>query len=216
MNRPVGIEDLESALMARAKALAEEYLVHARRTRDQILADATERLRLREDREILAAKAAAERLYRQRVQAAEIRFEEELDRFRWALVRRVMDALPARLEELAADETRYRPLLSRYLARAAKAIESEALAASLNERDLARYGGRWEAFCREAGVAKAVALARTPIACRGGVRVSSADGRIRIDDTFEGRLERMQEELQAVIMERLFAAMTHVRAMMDG
>lgn len=216
MNRHVGVGDLESALMARAKALAEEYLVHARRTRDQILSDATERLRLREDREILAAKAAAERLYRQRVQAAEIRFEEELDRFRWGLVRRVMEALLDRFDKIAADETRYPPLLQQYLTRAAESIESDALIAELNEPDLARYSGRWEEFCREAGITKQIELRRAPIACRGGVRVSSRDERIRIDDTFEGRLERMQEELQAVVMERLFAAMTNVRAMMDG
>lgn len=216
MSPRASVEELESALIARAKALAEEYLVHARRTRDRILGDAAERLRLREDREILAAKAAAERLYRQRVQAAEIRFEEELDRARWALVRRVLDALPARLAAIAADAPRYRVLLQRYLAGAADAIEREALVAELNERDLARYGGRWSEFCGEAGVTKPVELAGAPIACSGGVRVSSRDGRIRIDDTFEGRLERMQEELQAVIMERLFAAMTNVRAMMDG
>ncbi len=201
------LSDLESALLQRARTLADEYLAHARRTRDQIIADANERLRLREEREILAAKALAERTYRQRVQANEIRQQEELDRVRWALVRQVIDVLPARLAQVAEDERRYLPLLARYLAHAAQAIERDALVAELNACDHARLAKRWEAFCREAGVQKNIALAPEPLAnSQGGVRVRSADGKIGVDNTFEGRLERMQDDLHRVVTERLFAS----------
>jgi len=211
-----GIEELEAALLARARALADEHLANARRTRDQILADGAERLRLREEREILAAKAAAERLYRQRVQAAEIKLAEELDRLRWSLVLEALEKMRSRLAALPADEKRYDTLLERYVAQAAEAIERDELVAELNDRDAARLAGRWEAWCRDAGVAKRLRLAPQPIACAGGARVSSADGAIRIDNTFEGRLERMQEALQRTVMERLYAATADVRAMIGG
>src|SRR5690349_12571953 len=106
---PIG--DLETALIARAKALADEHMAHARRSRDQILADANERQRLREEREILAAKAVAERAFRQRQQAAEIKQQEEVDRLRWNLVLAVMAHLPTEIEKLITDEKTYLPLM---------------------------------------------------------------------------------------------------------
>lgn len=216
MSPRAGIEELEAALLARAKALAEEHLANARRTRDQILADGAERLRLREEREILAAKAAAERLYRQRVQAAEIKLAEELDRLRWSLVLDMIEKLRPRLAALVADEKRYDALLKRYVAHAAQAIEREELVAELNARDHARLAKGWDAWCRDAGSGKRVRLSPEAIECVGGARVSSTDGAIRIDNTFEGRLERMQEAVQRAIMERLYAATADVRAMFGG
>jgi V/A-type H+-transporting ATPase subunit E len=35
------------------------------------------------------------------------------------------------------------------------------------------------------------------------MRVSSTDERIRVDNTFEGRLERLRQRIQQVILERL-------------
>jgi len=48
MKRAVNIEELEASLIARAKTLAEEYLTHANRNREQITSDANKRLNLRE------------------------------------------------------------------------------------------------------------------------------------------------------------------------
>lgn len=212
----VNIEELEAALLARAKTLAEEYLAHAQRNRDQVIADANERLRLREEREILAAKASAERNYRQRVQASEIKQQEEFDRLRWSLVRAVMDRLPQRLTEVTADEKQYLPLLRTYLAQAAEVIERDELVAEVNQRDYTRLSKNWDGFCRDAGVKKHVVLAPDPIPCTGGIRLRSADDTIRVDNTFEGRLERMEEALQQVVMERLFASATQLGVMFGG
>jgi hypothetical protein len=116
MNQTVNIKELETALITRAKTLAEEYLAHATGNRDQIISDASKRRNLREEREILTAKAAAERRFRQRVQAAEIKQQEELDRLRWGLIQKVMQELSTRFTQVAADEKVYLPLLRRYLA----------------------------------------------------------------------------------------------------
>lgn len=216
MNKQVQIEELESALIARAKALAEEHLANARRTRDQIIADANERQRLREEREILAAKAAAERTFRQHQQAAEIKQQEEVDRLRWELVRGVMDRLTAELKRLSHDEKTYLPLLRKLLVQAAGAIEGEELVAELNAPDHARLAKDWEAFCRAAGVKNPIALAPDPIVCLGGVRVRNVEDSIRVDNSFEGRLEHLQEALHQVVMERLFASTAHIGAMIGG
>ncbi|HYA37284.1 MAG TPA: V-type ATP synthase subunit E family protein [Candidatus Methylomirabilis sp.] len=216
MNTKAGIDDLEAALLARAKALAEEHLVNARRTCDQIISDANEHLRLREESEILAAKTQADRIYRQRVQAAEIKYQEELDRLRWDLVRGVVERLPRELEKTAADEKSYLPLLRRFLARAVTAIEDPEIVAAVNARDHKRLAKIWEDFVREAGVTQHVVLAPQPIVCTGGVQVRNVDDTIRIDNTFEGRLEQLQEALHQVVMERLFASTANIGAILGG
>lgn len=216
MSAQAPIEDLENALIARAKALADEQLTNAKRARDQILRDAAERLRLREDREILAAKAAAERGFRQRVQASEIKQQEELDRVRWQLVREVLDAIPAELEGVVADAKRYSALLRKLLAQAARAIDDPQLVAELNARDHERLAPQWDAVVRESGIKTTVTLAPDPIACIGGVRVRNADDTIRVDNTFEGRLDRLHEPIYQLVTERLFAAAAHRGAMFGG
>jgi V/A-type H+-transporting ATPase subunit E len=216
MNTGAGIDELEAALLARARALAEEHLVNARRTCDQIISDANEHLRLREEREILAAKTQAERSYRQRVQAAEIKHQEELDRLRWNLVRGVMERLPGEFEKIAADDKTYLPLLRRLLARAVSAIEDPEIVAAVNARDHRRLAQNWDAFVRAAGVTQRVRLAPEPIAGIGGVQVRNVDDTIRIDNTFEGRLDRLQEVLHQLVMERLFASAANIGAMLRG
>ena len=82
MNADTGVETLETALLERAQHLADEALASARQSRDRIIREENERLRLREEREVLMAKAIAERDFRRNVQANELNVEEELDRLR--------------------------------------------------------------------------------------------------------------------------------------
>lgn len=216
MNTKVEIDELESALLERAKVLAGEYIAQAESARNRIITETNERLQLREEREILAAKAASERAFRQRMQAAEIKQQEELDRLRWDLVREVMDRLQKQLAAIAADEKTYLPLLVRYLVKSAASIEGDPLVAEVNARDHARLAKRWDAFCREAGITKRIALAPDPLPCLGGVRVRNADDTVRVDNTFEGRMERWQDGIYQVAMERLFASAAHMGALFGG
>lgn len=204
MTTEASVEALEAALLARAKRLAEEYLSRAQHSRDRIIEEANERLRLREEREILAAKAIAERVYRRQVQASELKLQGKLDRLRWEWVQAVVQDLHHQCKVLATDKSRYLPVLQRLLAAGAAAIEREELIAEINQQDLGRLQTTWKTFAAETAPDKCVVLSSEPLTCSGGVRVVSKDGRIRVDNTFEGRLERLAEELHQSIMERLF------------
>ena len=197
---------LESALLAHAQKLAEEYLADARKVQQQINEDSNKQLRAEEEREVLSAKARAERLYQQRVQAAELDLRGELERVRWSLVTAVLDALPARLAELAQDESRYLPLLEAWLREGAQAIERDRLIARVNRRDLPLLSRAWPRLSREVAAGKAVQLSEEPLDSLGGVLVSSADGEIRFDNTFEGRMERLDEALQRAVARLLIPA----------
>ena len=75
--------------------------------------------------------------------------------------------------------------------------------AQFNARDLPRLQQDWARYAREAAPGKRLALSPQPLDCIGGVLVSSADHDIRIDNTFEGRMERLGEALQGAVAERL-------------
>jgi len=108
------------------------------------------------------------------------------------------------------------PLLKQYLARAAAAIDGDGLVAEINARDYERLSKKWEAFCREAGVVKRISLSADPLPCLGGVRVRNAENTVRVDSTFEGKMERRQDELHQAVMERLLASTAHMGALSGG
>ncbi len=207
---------LEKAILERARSLAEEHFKQANRARERIMEDSAERLRLLEEKEILVAKAKAEREYRRRVQAAEIRMQAELDRLRWGLVQSVLDTLNARLGEISADEAQYLPLFKQLLTEAASSIEREELVALVGDADHRRLSETWQEIAGQAVPNKKVELSAEICPCSGGVLLKSKDDRISVDNTFEGRLERTQGELHRVVLERLFPAAQQMGSLFSG
>ncbi|HEY6096287.1 MAG TPA: V-type ATP synthase subunit E family protein [Gallionellaceae bacterium] len=197
--------DLEAALIARAELLAQEFLAGASRRREELLAESSERLHLREEHEILSARAAADKLQRQQVQSAEIRLQGEYDRLRWTLVQAVLTQLDEAVAELANDEERYLPILARFIATAAAAIEADTLVVQLNAQDLARLNKRWESFSKDLAPGKTLQLSQQPLHCSGGALLHDSDDRVRVNQTFEGRKQRLGEMLAQVVLEELFA-----------
>ena len=200
------VNELESAILARAHALAAEYRKRANRSKDNILRDAAERLHLREEREVLVAKALAERAYRRRVQSNELKLRKQMDLLRWNLVQGVLDRLSERMEELVRDEENYLPLLRAFVIQGAVLVERDQLVVEVNATDLRRLQEVWDESYRNAVPGKTLVLAAEPVATVGGAMVRSTDNRIRVDNTFEGRLQRLHQELHQRIVERLLPA----------
>ncbi|PLY15025.1 MAG: ATPase [Sedimenticola sp.] len=197
------VYDLESAILARANRLATEYRERAKRSRDNILRDAHERLHLREEREVLLAKAKAERTYRRRVQANELRFHKEMDHLRWSLVQSVQERLADKIQQFTKDEASYLAFLKRLLHTSARQFERNTLIAEVNHRDLKILTPIWETVAKEAAPDKTISLYSAPLESLGGILLHSEDNRVRLNNTFEGRLERLNEQLNRVIVERL-------------
>lgn len=205
MSDATQVYELEQAMLVRAKTLAEEYQARGRRSREHILDDANEKLRLREERELLAAKAKADRHLRQQVQAGELRLQADMDRLQWALIQEVLDQLMQSLTELAADEARYLPILGQFLQQAADVIEADSLSVAFNQRDLQRLSDNWEDWLQTLGLSKSITLQEQALDCLGGVLVQDEAAVIQVDNTFEGRIQRLQDRLRQEVMEQLFA-----------
>lgn len=196
-------EELELAIMARAERLASEYHERARRARDQILREAAERLRMREAREEGIAKSLGDRTFRQLVQASELKMQTHLDRTRWNLVQAVERRLEGRMRTFIEDQARYRDWLTTVILTSVEQIEASDLVISLAQRDQALLATVWDELIARLPADKQARLDETDLDTIGGVLILSGDRRIRVDQTFEGRLERLRPRIQQVILERL-------------
>lgn len=197
-------EKLEGLLVAQAMALAGQHRQKADEASRQIEQELEARLRKREDEEARRYQLEAERLCRQLMQAARLRIDGEQDRLRWTLAQDVLNEIGRRLEQLTRDTARYHRVLEGFLAEAARAMPEGDLVAELNPRDLDALHPVWAGLVDRAAPGRAVALAPLAGHATGGIRVRSGDGRLRVDNTFEGRLERLRDEVLRAIMDRLF------------
>jgi V/A-type H+-transporting ATPase subunit E len=207
------VSDLEQALLERAEKLAQEYRDRARRARQHILEDAQERLRIREQNEVLAAQAEAERYYRRQVQANELRLKSDLDKLRWRLIQSILQALPERLRRFRQAPDSYWPFMKALLERSVRAMEHNDLVVEVNAEDREYLQANWEDFISGLDGDRNIRLAATPCHYSGGLVLRDAGNRVRIDNSFEGRLERLDGKLLQVITERLFAAEISQRGM---
>lgn len=211
------VRALQRAILERAKELAAEHVAQGELTRSKIIADAKEKLKLMEQKELLAAKLHSEREYQRQVQASELRIQAELDRNRWGLVQAVMDKLSRQLQALRDDGPAYEEIFAKLLRRAADTIAEPKLVACINNDDLARFRDGWEAQVKQAcGDKLKVRLAAEACRCSGGVRLQSENGDVMLDNTFEGIVERRREDLQRLIFERLFSTLASSGSVFDG
>lgn len=200
------ISQLEDALIRQAETLAREQLQNAEVLRARILAEAADKLKLAEEREILSAKAEAERMVRRQTQAAETRLAAELDRLRWALTEATLSGVRIAFQELVNDAAAYFQSIEAWLGAAARDLPEGDLVAEVRVDDEKRLAHVWAEMVARAAPGRKVELVSHNRASEGGVRVRLRDNRAQLDQTFEARQERLADELARVAMVRLFAS----------
>ncbi|MBI5330743.1 MAG: V-type ATP synthase subunit E [Betaproteobacteria bacterium] len=209
MEADAQVTQLEAALIHQAETLAREQRQNAESARTRILKEAAERLKLAEEREVLAAKAEAERRMRRQVQAAETRLAGELDRQRWALTEATLSGVRLAFQDLADDDARYLKTLEHWLAAAAKALPAGDLVVEMRAADQPRLAPVQAEMVQRAAPGRGVAWVVSGLhsqTSEGGIRVRLADNRAQLDQTFEARQSRLADDLARVAMERLFAS----------
>jgi V/A-type H+-transporting ATPase subunit E len=209
-------EALEKAIFDRARSLADEHRRQAEHLSEQILRDAQERLNQFEQQAEKQAASRAEREYRRLIQAAEIRMQAELDRMRWGLVESVLSSVRQRLAQLRDDPDAYTALLRRLLTEAAKEIPQERLVVRVAEADYERLNKDWESLTVVAAPDKVLTLSTEPFPCSGGLMVEDENRRTRMNNTFEGRLERLRPVLQRSIVKHLFPQDSEPEVLFNG
>jgi V/A-type H+-transporting ATPase subunit E len=210
------LQDLEGAIMARADDLAQQFKDKAERQRDIILRDAAERLHLAEEREVLVAKAEAERHFRRITQASELRMQSRLDQLRWEMVQTVMSRLAKRMAALRADRPAYLQWLSAMIREAAETLPDGVLIAEANAEDLRWLREEWDRLIADTAPGREIRLSTEPTWGNGGLKLRTEDDRAQIDNRFEGRLARLETDIQRAILKELFPADLHASARSGG
>jgi V/A-type H+-transporting ATPase subunit E len=197
------VEALEQAILERAQMMADECANRAEAGRRNILREASERLRLKEEKETLLAKSQADRAYLRRVQADELKLRSKMDHMRWNLVQVVIDRLSERMRTLTEDESRYFEWLTQLMSQAAFHIEQPELEISVNAEDLPRLKAKWALLTDNLVAGKRFILREQSIETVGGCLITTPDQRVQVDHTFEGRLSRLERKIHQALVERL-------------
>ncbi len=197
------VASLKQAIVDRARELSAEHVRQGQMTRNRIMDDARDKLKLMEQKELLAAKENAERVYQRRVQASEIKLQAEMDRNRWGLVQSVMDEVQRRVAELVADRDAYDPVFRQLLLQGIQLLGIEHQVAKVNHDDRQYYQQNWDELVGDTGFNVELSDELGP--CVGGVRLYSIDGEMLVDNTFDGIIERRHDGLMRLVFERLFS-----------
>jgi V/A-type H+-transporting ATPase subunit E len=197
------VDALEKAILERAEQIARECHNRGEAGRKNILREASERLHLREEKETLLAKSLADRAYLRQVQADELKLHTKMDHMRWNLVQVVIDRLQQRMRSLTQDEERYVELLKLLLQQAAAQLDTAQLEVWVNADDLRRLKPQWDSLTLNLAAGKTFELKDESIETLGGCLITTADQRVQIDHTFEGRLARLERKIHQALVERL-------------
>lgn len=207
------LEKLETAILQQAQTLADSQRQIAQQHRAKILVESAKRIQMWEERETHNAKEAAEQVYRRQVQANELKMQAELDRLRWSLVQTILDKLQAYLTQLCTQHARYLPLLKQYLIYSVQLLtESNTLIVEVNRQDYEWLQPQWSDFIKEIipSTHQCTLLVSTHH-FTGGLLVRDEADRVRIDNTFEGLISRLENELYQTIIAQLFASTIPLR-----
>ncbi|AHL23008.1 V-type ATP synthase subunit E [Thermococcus nautili] len=121
------------------------------------------------------------------------------------LIRSVIESLKERLSNLPEDE--YFPMLVELTVKAVEELGTDKVVVRSNERTLKLIVERLSEFrekLREALGKDVEVTVGEPIQTIGGILVESSDGTVRVDNTFESRIERFESDLRATIAKALF------------
>ncbi|AJC71542.1 MAG: V-type ATP synthase subunit E [Thermococcus sp.] len=178
------IQYILSEAREEAEKLKEEARKRAQAQAEWILRKAKTRAAIEKQRIIANAKLE--------VRKKKLAVQEEL-------IGEVLSAMKEKLAALPEDE--YFEVLVGLAKEAVGELGIEKIIVRSNEKTLRLIESRINEFSERVG---ADVSAGEPIECIGGVLVESPDGTIKVDNTFDGRIERLESELRAAIAKALF------------
>jgi V/A-type H+-transporting ATPase subunit E len=199
-----------------AKLLAEDILKEAEEKAATIIKEAKEQANAiidaarinaeeEEKRKLAEATAKGQQIYREILAQAKVESKKEILKKKELLIKEAFKEAEERLRKhsLAAE---YKEDLIRITVNACKKLDATDLVITANQRDLKTLKSSKETIERELerGNRKIKISFGEPIQTAGGVRVKTADGRIEVDETFEGIIQKQFELLRVKVAKILF------------
>ncbi|ASJ06294.1 V-type ATP synthase subunit E [Thermococcus pacificus] len=200
-----GAELIIQEINREAERKIQYILSEAREEAEKIKAEARKRAEAKAEWILRKARTQAE-IEKQRIIAnARLEVRKKRLQIQEELIREVIKALRERLSELPEEE--YFPMLVDLAASAVKELGAESVVVRSNERTLKLLSERLDEFRKELAEkldGEVEISLGEPINTIGGLVVETLDGSVRVDNTFEARIERFEGELRAEIAKALF------------
>jgi V/A-type H+-transporting ATPase subunit E len=216
MSEQTSVNELRVAILSQAKTIADEYHERAQIAREKIQKESREHLRLREEHEAKVGRNLADKAYARSIQANELKLQRKLDMLRWSLVQSVLDSLKNRFIKFMEEDTEgYIQLMGKWTRHACELLQQKNLVAEVNHRDYLILSDQWEDFTATYVPENVtLTLAKPDCDTLGGIRIRTKDNHVRVDNCFEARMRRLEQQLQQTIMHRLFSTVEQLNQLM--
>jgi len=205
------VEQLENAIRQQAQHLANSHLQSAQHQVNKILSDANQRHHLQETRQVQKAQTLADQHFQRQLQATEIQLQTALDQLRWNLIQSTLQQLNTHLQQLTGEPQTYLPLLQQFLINAVGHFKDSKLVVEVTANDYSRLSSQWSEFCQVIP-GKHCELKVTDSMITGGLIVHDEENRLRINNSFEGLIEQLEDPLYQAITTQLFATIIPIRS----
>ncbi|WP_297551995.1 V-type ATP synthase subunit E [Thermococcus sp.] len=200
-----GAELIIQEINREAEQKIQYILSEAREEAEKLKEEARKRAEAKAEWILRKAKTQAE-IEKQRIIAnAKLEVRKKKLAVQEELIRSVIESLKERLANLPEDE--YFPMLVELTAKAVEELGTDKVIVRSNERTLKLIVERLPEFREKLKefLGKDVEVTvGEPIQTIGGILVESSDGTVRVDNTFEARIERFESDLRATIAKALF------------
>ncbi|WP_456423001.1 V-type ATP synthase subunit E [Thermococcus sp.] len=200
-----GAELIIQEINREAEQKIQYLLAEAQKEAEKLKEEAKKRAEAKAEWILRKAKTQAE-IEKQRIIAnAKLEVRKKKLAVQEELIRKVIESLKERLASLPDDE--YFPMLVELTVKAVEELGVESVVIHSNERTLKLIVERLAEFkekIKEAVGREVEITLGEPVQTIGGVIVESTDGSVRVDNTFESRIERFESELRATVAKALF------------
>jgi V/A-type H+-transporting ATPase subunit E len=208
-----GVQRIIAEIERSAEASASAALAEARTKADAMLADARREAEAQAQAIVARGEQEAQResqriLAEARIKARRARVKAQEDVVQQAFAR-ARDTLQALAETGRAEGFEYAQVLEDLIVQSVISSGAGALDVLVCARDAeAVSAGMLERVSRRLAAQSGaqISVQRSPeaIACSGGVVVRSADGTVRVENTFEARIERFRDAIRTRVAQELF------------
>jgi len=194
-------DDILKEAMEKAAGIIETAKKEARTLLDAARFGAKEE----EERETKEAHTRGKHVYDGVLAEGRMRAKREVLQKREDIINEVFREVEKKLQAHASSEE-YEKNIIRIATGACKKLGQDDVVIRANRRDLKLLEGSKDQIARELGegIKTASVSLGEPIQTIGGVKVRTADGRIEIDETFEGRMRREFEGIRVKVAKVLF------------
>jgi len=200
-----GAQLIVEDILEEAKSKAADIISSAKKEAKTRIAATRISLKEEEESETKAARAQGKQIYEEMLAEGRMRARRELLQKREELIKGVLAAAEKELRTHASSD-KYEKELLNMTVRACKKLGQNKVAIRANRRDLKALERSKGQILQELGGAEKGASVSfgEPIHAIGGAIVGAADGKVEIDETFDGKMRREFEFIRVKVAKILF------------